>query len=121
MAAELQVINDFYDLTHYLVGRIARFPRHHRHGLGTDMERRLQVILALLVRAKYLGQAEGKTRLLADANIEVEVLRFQLRLARDLAALPTASHGHALQRLGQVGSQIGGWLRSSTRPQAGKS
>jgi hypothetical protein len=116
MAAELQVITDFYDLTHYLVGRIGKFPRHHRHSLGMDMERRLQVILTLLVRAKYAGQGDGKMRLLADANVEVEVLRFQLRLAHELAALPNQSHGHALQRLGQVGSQIGGWLRSSRNP-----
>jgi hypothetical protein len=39
MAAELQVISDFYDLTHYLVGRIARFPRHHRHGLHVPDQR----------------------------------------------------------------------------------
>src|SRR5713101_7796806 len=82
MAAELQVIRDFYDLTHYLVGHVVKFPRHHRHSLGIDMERRLQVVLALLVQAKYAGAGDAKAALLAKANVELEVLRFQLRLAK---------------------------------------
>ena len=113
MSAELQVIGDFYDLTRYLVDRIGKFPRHHRHSLGTDMEHRLQAVLALLLRAKYHGPGEGKGKLLADANVELEVLRFQLRLAHDLAALPTNSHGHSIRLLEGVGSQVGGWLRAT--------
>ena len=85
----------------------------HPLRLGTDMEHRLQAVLALLVRAKYHGPGEGKGRLLADANVELEVLRFQLRLAHDLAALPTNSHGHSIRLLEGVGSQVGGWLRSA--------
>lgn len=116
MAAELQVIGDFYDLTHYLVGRISRFPRHHRYSLGTDIERRLQGILALLIRAKYAGRGEEKGGLLTEVNVELEVLRFQVRLARDLAALPTAGHGHATRLLGAVGAQVGGWIKATRKP-----
>src|SRR5947209_7834791 len=117
MGKELQVISDFYDLTHYLVGRIARFPRQHRYSLGTDMERRLQDVLALLVRARYAGQGD-RPALLEKANVELEVLRFQLRLAKDLATMPLNSHGHAVKLIGQVGAQVGGWLRSTRPPQA---
>ena len=59
MAKELQVIADLYDLTVYVVGRIAKFPRHHRYTLGNNMEERLQGILALLIRAKY-SQKSGE-------------------------------------------------------------
>lgn len=112
MSQELRVIGDFYDLTHYLVGRIGKFPRHHRHSLGSDMEHRLQAILALLIRAKYASPGDDKASLLRSANVELEVLRFQLRLAKDLAALPQNSHGHAVKLAGQVGTQVGGWLKS---------
>jgi hypothetical protein len=116
MTQELKVLSDFYDLTHYLVGRIAKFPRHHRYSLGTDMERRLQAILARLVRARYAGPEDDKAGLLKDVNVDLEVLRFQLRLAKDLTALPLNSHGHAVKLVGQVGAQVGGWLKSQRRP-----
>ena len=44
--------------------------------------------------------------------MELEVLRFQLRLAKDLAALPLSSHGHAARLVEQVGAQVGGGPRS---------
>jgi hypothetical protein len=61
MAQELKVIADFYDLTLYLIGRIEKFPRHHRYSLGADMERRLQAIQALLIRARYAGGRSRRT------------------------------------------------------------
>lgn len=110
MAKELQVISDFYDLTLYLIQRVEKFPRHHRYSLGTSVESRLQTILALLLRARY---TRDRSACLADANIELEILRFQLRLAKDLQALPLRSHGHAAKLLEGIGAQLGGWLKKS--------
>ncbi|MBI4603832.1 MAG: diversity-generating retroelement protein Avd [Planctomycetes bacterium] len=112
MAQELKVISDFYDLMLYLIQRIEKFPRHHRYSLGIAMENRLQAILALLLQAKY---SREKAEHLAKANLELEVLRFQARLAKDLRALPLNSHGLTAERMQDVGAQIGGWLRSATR------
>ncbi len=53
LAQELKVISDSYDLILYLSQRISKFPRQHRYSLGLSMEQRLQVFLALLIRAKY--------------------------------------------------------------------
>ena len=106
---ELKVIADFYDFMLYLIQRIEKFPRHHRYSLGIAMENRLQAILALLLKAKY---AREKTALLDDVNVELDVLRFQVRLAKDLKTLPTKSHGHAGKLMLEIGSQVGGWRRS---------
>src|SRR5262249_23117521 len=111
-----KVISGFYDLIKYLTGRIEKFPRHHRYSLGLAMEHRLQTILALLIRAKYTGKPEAKVGLLTDANVELEVLRIQMRLGLDLKALPSQSHGHAVRLPEQVGVQVGGWLRSRKGP-----
>jgi len=112
MAKELKVVADFYDFVLWLLHHVEKFPRHHRYSLGRDIEGRLQTILALLLRAKY---SKNKVAYLADANIELEVLRFQLRLATDLCILPQKSHRHAAQQTISVGSQIGGWLSSVTK------
>jgi hypothetical protein len=117
MSQELRVLQDFYDLSLYLSQRVLRFPRNVRYGLGLAIERRLQDLLALLVRAKY-APPTGKAPLLRDANVELEVLRFQVRQAAELKALALGSQKHALERLGQVGQQVGGWLRA-LRPAGG--
>jgi len=108
---ELRVILDFYDLMLYVVQRCERFPRHHRYSLGIAVENRLQTILGLLIAAKYAARP-AKAGLLSTTNTELQVLRFQLRLARDLRALSLKSHGHAAGLIDGVGVQVGGWLRS---------
>ncbi len=75
LAQELKVISDSYDLILYLSQRIGKFPRQHRYSLGLSMEQRLQVFLALLIRAKFTSAAEEKSRLLRDANIELPAFR----------------------------------------------
>jgi len=115
VAQELKVIQDFYDLSLYMTGRILTFPRNLLYGLGLAMERRLQDVLALLVRARYTPGA-AKEPVLREVNIELEVLRFQLRQATELRALPLKSQHHALERLTAVGQQVGGWLRSLRPP-----
>ena len=107
MAEELKVISDLYDFTLWLVRHVEKYPRHHRYSLGRDIEARLQSILGLLLRAKY--SRDQKAALLADANIELEVLRFQVRLSKDLKCLAAGSHGHAAKVINEIGKQIGGW------------
>lgn len=114
MAQELKVIADCYDLALYLSQRVEKFPRSHRYTLGADIERRIQGLLGQLIRAKY-SASEERPGLLREVNAELEVLRFQLRLARDLKALPVTSQGHAAGLVQSVGSQVGGWLKSLKR------
>lgn len=118
MANDLKVISDCYDLAVYLSRRVEKFPRSHRYTLGAEIERRVQALLGDLVRARYASAGERRAAILAEINVELEVLRFQVRLAKDLNALPVSSYGEAFRQLEQVGTQVGGWLKSS-RPKAG--
>lgn len=106
---ELKVIADFYDFMLWMIGHTEKFPRHHRYSLGLAIENRLQTILGLLLRAKY---AQEKTAILLETNIELETLRFQLRLSKDIKALSIKSHGFGSQSLESIGSQVGGWIKS---------
>ena len=109
MSKELKVISDFYDFMLWTVKHTEKFPRHHRYSLGVAIENRLQKLLGLLLKAKY---SRDKTELLNEANIELEILRFQIRLAKDLKVLPVKSHGYAAKVTESIGSQIGGWIKS---------
>ena len=106
---ELKIIQDFYDFMLWMIKHIEKFPRHHRYSLGISVENRLQKILELFLRAKFSKQ---KRQMLGDINIELEILRFQLRLAKDLSVLTVKSYGFGFKCLQEIGSQAGGWLKS---------
>ena len=110
MPQELKIIQDFYDLMLWTIRHTEKFPRHHRYSLGLSIENRLQDILHGLLQAKY--DKTGRSATIARINLELEVLRYQFRLAKDLGVLPIKSHGFAAQSMVQVGSQLGGWARS---------
>ena len=77
--------------------------------LGERIERNLYDLLEILIRAKYT-----KNRLppLNQANLVLEVLRFQMRLAKDLQCLKVDSYGFATTAIDEIGKLIGGWIKS---------
>jgi hypothetical protein len=109
MSQELKIIQDFYDFMLWMIRHIEKYPRHHRYSLGIAIENRMQKILELFLKAKYRKE---KKAMLDDANIELEILRFQLRLSKDLKVLPVKSYGFGSKCLLEVGSQAGGWSKS---------
>ena len=52
--------------------------------LGERIERNLYNLLETLIAAKH---TKNRQRLLEEANLSLEVLRFQMRLAKDLQRL----------------------------------
>jgi hypothetical protein len=106
---ELLVITRTYDLIVWSCHHTSRFPRNHRFVLGERLERNLYDLLETLIRARY---TRNRQPLLEQANLILEVLRFQTRLARDLHCLKTASYLYAARTIDEVGRLVGGWIRS---------
>jgi len=107
------VITKTYDLNLWSCNHTSRFPRNHRFVLGERIERNLYNLLETLIAAKY---TKNRKRLLEEANLALEVLRFQMRLAKDLQCLKINSYGIASKAIDEIGRLIGGWL--SSRPEA---
>src|SRR5215475_10574978 len=97
---ELTVITKTYDLLHWACPLISRFPRPHRYGLGERIEHRLYDLLETLIQARYTRQRQA---LLEQANLTLEVLRFQIRLAKDLQCLKVTSYAHAARAVDEIG------------------
>ena len=74
-----------------------------------DGDRSVRVELETLIAAKY---TKNRQRLLEDANLSLEVLRFQMRLAKDLQCLKVESYAFAAKSIDEIGRLVGGWLRS---------
>jgi hypothetical protein len=102
-----------YDLVLWSCQHVARFPRSHRFVLGERIERNLYDLLESLIQARYTRE---RRPLLARANLTLEVLRFQVRLARDLQCLRVGSYGFAARSLDEIGRLVGGWLKSGAAP-----
>jgi hypothetical protein len=75
---ELVVITKTYDLILWSCKHTDKFPRNHRSVLGERIERNLYDLLEILIRAKYNRQRQP---LLEQANLILEILRFQMRIA----------------------------------------
>ncbi len=109
-SAELQVVTQTYDLLVWTCRHVSRFPRVHRYTLGGRLDKSLTALLDRLILARY--EPRERAEHLRRANLRIERLRFQFRLARDLECLATKSFGHAARMLDEIGRMVGGWLRS---------
>ena len=78
---EMLLITKVYDLVVWSCRHVAKFLRSHRFTLGDRLEVRLYEVLELLIRAKYPADRRALLRAL---NVELELLRFQSRIAKDL-------------------------------------
>ena len=111
---ELIVITKTYDLILWSCNHTGRFPRSHRFVLSERIERYMYNLLETLIRAKY---TKNRQRLLEDANLTLEILRFQMRLAKDLQCLKVESYGFAAKSIDagsghRPGDLRGSWVRT---------
>lgn len=102
---ELPIITKTYDLVLWSCKHTSRFPRNHRFVLGEKIERRLYELLEALLQARYTKE---RTELLRRANMSLEILRFQMRLAHDLQCLRSNSYAFATKAIHEIGSMIDG-------------
>jgi 23S rRNA-intervening sequence protein len=107
---ELVVITKTYDLILWTCQHTGRFPRNHRFVLGERIERQLYSLLESLIRAKY---ARDRGALLDAANLQLEILRFQMRLAKDLQCIKLNSYEFATKAIDEIGRMVGGWARKT--------
>lgn len=110
---ELVIITKTYDLILWSCQHTSRFPRQHRFVLGERLERTLYDLLETLIHAKYTSE---RRTLLETANLKLEILRFQVRLAKDLQCLRPNSYEFGSKRIDEIGRLVGGWLRSRKAP-----
>ena len=103
------MITKTYDLILWSCNHTCRFPRNHRFVLGERIERTLYDLLETLIEAKY---SRARAPQLQRANLHLEILRFQMRLAKDLQCLKVESYAFAAKAIDDIGKLIGGWLKS---------
>jgi GAF domain-containing protein len=98
-----------YQFTLWLVPAVEKFPRSQKFLLGDRIQATALDVVESLVEATY---TKARTRLLREANLGIEKLRFLFRLAKDLRQLDLRLYEHAARSLDEVGRLVGGWIRA---------
>ncbi|MBP8131826.1 MAG: diversity-generating retroelement protein Avd [Candidatus Hydrogenedentes bacterium] len=111
---ELPIIQRSYDLLLWLIPRVNAFPRDYRFVLGDRIEARLLDILEKLIRARY---RRDKLGLLEEINADLDVVRYLIRMCRDLGLLDVRRYEYATGGINEIGESLGGWIRQQRKQQ----
>jgi hypothetical protein len=110
--SELTAITKAYDLVREMTRRVGKFPRDFRFLLGDRILRNVYDVLDLMIEAKF---SKDKLPLLSRANLRLEQIRFQVRLAHDEKLISTHQYEVAARLVDEVGRLVGGWRKSRVR------
>ena len=105
------IIQKTYDLLKEMIGTINRFPKHQRFLVGDKMQTLMTLILETFIEAYYLPQTDKKAKLL-KANIELEKMRFFLRLGYDLGFYHSNRYKQLIEKVDELGRMTGGWIKA---------
>lgn len=78
--------------------------------MADRIEELLLDILELLIEAVYTKE---KKAILVKVNLKLDVLRFMMRLAKDMKYVNLRSYDFFCQSAIEVGKMVGGWSKAS--------
>jgi len=93
------VLVKWYRVVSWMLDRVDHFPKNQRFVFGQRLAERSIHVLELLVEASW---SQDKTPLLAQANREMEVLRWLVRLAHDRKILTAKQYQAAAEGIEEV-------------------
>ena len=109
MKEDLSVITRLYEFMVWAIQRVEKFPRSQRFVIGDRLEVLLLDILDLLIEAKY---SRDKRDLLRQANLQLEKLRYLIRVCCDLRLLSRSQYLFAAGQIDEIGREVGRWRKA---------
>lgn len=108
MSQEVDAITKLYDYLLWMIPKLEKFPRSQKFLLADRIENLMLDILNLLIEAAY---SRKKQQLLRSANLQLENLRYLIRLSKDLKLITVKSYEYSAHAMDNIGISIGGWLK----------
>lgn len=105
---EFPIFPLFSDFMAWLIPIIEKFPRSQRFILGSRLLDTSYYCQRDLIRARKVRGAARADALLS-ADVELEILRLQLRTAHELHCLTVRQYEHGAGILNQIGGFLGSW------------
>ena len=104
------VVEKHYQLILWMLPKIANFPKDQRFLLADRIERILLDILEMLIEAVY---SKNKREILIKVNLKLDILRFMMRIAKDMRYVNVKAYDFFCQSALEIGRMVGGWLKTS--------
>jgi hypothetical protein len=103
-----------YDMLVYLMATSEKYPKNQRFVLGRrTQELGLSVLDGLLAARKC--PTRERPALLRQADVDLDRLRYTVRLCRELGLLSQKQYRHASGLLAEVGRLLGTWIKRYNR------
>lgn len=112
---ETSIFTKYHDLMAWLTARAEKFPRSQRFVLASRLLDTAFACHEELIRArKVTGQARAQALLQAD--VALETLRLQWRLAHETKCVSTGQYEHGAKLIDEVGKMLGRWRFPAQKP-----
>lgn len=102
----------YHDLMTWLVQRTEKFPRSQRFILASRLLETAFACHAHLIRARKVSGA-ARAQALLEADILLETLRLEWRLAHELRCISTGQYEHGARLMNEVGRMVGSWRKEA--------
>jgi hypothetical protein len=110
--SESPIFAKLYDLLRWLLPATTKYSREYRFSLALPTQENAFLLQRHLVAAAKLQNARDSSAHLRQADIELTLLRYKMRLARDLELLRPGSYEHASRLIDEIGRLLGGWMKN---------
>jgi len=109
MQTNLEIEEKIYDFIVYIYPILRLYPKSEKFSLQKDTKNCIMDILRLLIRA---GKSTTKKKLLYDADVELKILRYYIRIAYDQKYISSHTYGVAAKKLTEIGKMLGGFIKA---------
>jgi hypothetical protein len=99
---------------------VSGFPKEHRFRLARRIEDAAFGFHERLLQAARAKSPRSTMRLLLEADVELDKLRYYVRMAADpqLRLLTSRQYEHASRMIVEVGKLLGGWIKKEKERKA---
>lgn len=111
MAEKETILTKMYDLAKYLIPIINRFSRDYKFTLGDRINNLTLDLLEQYIEAYYANNRTYKLEILNKNNLQLERMRFLIRLAHDFRLFSNQRFGYICGLVDEIGRMNGGWLK----------
>jgi len=109
---DLMILQKCYDMMHYGYTALRQYPKSEKHTLAAETKRSMYDLLKLIIRA---NKKYHKKTTLQDLDIELENLRYLVRLGNGLEFLPFKKYENWSRMLNELGKMLGGWINADKK------
>jgi hypothetical protein len=108
--AETPLFAKMFDLMAWLTPCVQRFPKSQRFLLASRLLDTAFACHAELIQARKVTGAE-RAQTLLRADVGLDTLRLQWRLAHELKCISTEQYEHGARLMNEVGRMLGAWRK----------